>query len=217
MRVEVFNNRKDWLKWRHEGIGGSDVAKLFNSSRYGDRLDLYLEKTAKEPRELDLWGTIQIQAQVAEDDARKLLEEHLKCPMPATNLEDMTKPELRLSLDGYNILHGELLEHKLMGKVRREQVEAWLKGNEHFMAALEDKAAPQPMTEIAYQLAYQAHLTQPKFIYLIITDYQTQALKVYRNKVRGCKKWAKHGKKVEKKVLEFWKVVNAGRGTVSGN
>ena len=49
MKKLKFDNRKDWLRWRHQGIGGSDVASLFNANPYKKPFKLFQEKLKKNP------------------------------------------------------------------------------------------------------------------------------------------------------------------------
>lgn len=200
MLSKDFNTRAQWLKWRHEGIGGSDVAKLFNASKYGTIDDLLKDKLGPQPKEIELYGPIQVQAQVTEHEARQALSKHLGYPIEPINIEDKEHPQLRVSLDGYNAQHQVLLEHKMMGKARREAAEAWLKDNEHFLAHI-DKS---PIAETAYQIAYQCLLTRPKKVFLIITDFKTGDMKVYLNEPDRI--YTQVGLMVKKKALEFWEL-----------
>lgn len=56
-------NRKKWLKERQKGIGGSDVAAILGVSRWKSALDVYNDKVAEEPEEIEEndaihWGNI---------------------------------------------------------------------------------------------------------------------------------------------------------------
>lgn len=201
-----FNLKSDWIAWRHDGVGGSDVGKLYNVSRYGDYNSLLDEKLATKPKSIDLWGPIQIQAQVTEQNARQGLGQYLDTIIDPVNLESKSHPELRVSLDGWHEGMAILMEHKMMGKLRRENATKWLKEHEHFMAGINEGS---PIQEECYQMAYQAILTRPKFVFLIVSDYKTGAMKVYRNEFDG--QWADVGQDVVKKVLDFWKVVQCKR------
>ena len=201
-----FNNRTDWLQWRHEGVGASDVAKIYNASRYGDYNTLLHDKLQPKPADIDLWGPIQVACQVTEQEARNRLSEHLGHPMEPVNFEDSKYPEARVSLDGWHEGTKTLLEHKMMGKARREATEAQLAKSEVFLDAIEGDS---PLKEIALQMAYQAYLTGPEYIYLIITDYKTRNMKVYRNE--NTLQWGIVGLRALDDVLKFWKVVQCKR------
>lgn len=57
-----FANRAEWLAWRREGIGGSDVAAIAGLSTFASPMSTYLDKLdlrpEAEPHEAMLWGSI---------------------------------------------------------------------------------------------------------------------------------------------------------------
>ncbi len=54
-------SREDWLKWRNQGIGGSDAAAVCGVSKWRGPLTVYMEKKGlmerSEPGEAAYWGT----------------------------------------------------------------------------------------------------------------------------------------------------------------
>ena len=69
-----FDCDGDWLKWREGGVGGSDVPKILNQSRFGDRLDLFLVKTGlRPPKPMD--AELKNRAMYTEDRGRRVLFE----------------------------------------------------------------------------------------------------------------------------------------------
>lgn len=53
-------DRKEWLVWRHNGIGSSDAAALMNVSPYKTLYDLWREKISENPPEQEFNLTMQI-------------------------------------------------------------------------------------------------------------------------------------------------------------
>lgn len=53
--------RAEWLAWRRQGIGGSDVSAILGLSRFGSPWTVYLDKTGqaedREPTEAMWWGS----------------------------------------------------------------------------------------------------------------------------------------------------------------
>lgn len=65
--VEILTNKKDmtkdqWLKWRNNGIGGSDVSIICGINKYKSALELWMEKKGytepKEASEAAYWGNV---------------------------------------------------------------------------------------------------------------------------------------------------------------
>ena len=54
-------SKKDWLRWRVKGIGGSDASVVCGQNRYKSPVELWMEKTGQiEPKvagEAAYWGT----------------------------------------------------------------------------------------------------------------------------------------------------------------
>lgn len=46
-KIIEINNATDWLKQRHQGIGGSDAAAILGKNPYKTNLDLWREKTGR--------------------------------------------------------------------------------------------------------------------------------------------------------------------------
>lgn len=47
--VNIEQNTPEWLKWREEGVGASDVPVIMGASPYKSKLQLWLEKTGRKP------------------------------------------------------------------------------------------------------------------------------------------------------------------------
>jgi putative phage-type endonuclease len=58
--VSVFDERKEWLEQRRQGLGGTDIAAILGLSPWKNALDVYLGKLGmteqKEPTEAMFWG-----------------------------------------------------------------------------------------------------------------------------------------------------------------
>ena len=165
MKKRTFDNTDQWLAWRKEGIGASDVPKVLNLSRFGDRLTVFLEKTGihddSRPNE---W--LKTKADVAENAARERLlsEGVVKSKLSPLNCEHPDQPFIRCSLDGWN-KDKVLFEHKLLGDDNFNAITEYYKNLKH----APDK--PQELKAIHAQMAYQYYICCPLRMILGITHY----------------------------------------------
>lgn len=92
-------DRIDWLKWRKEGIGGSDAPKIMGTSRYGNIVSCYNDKINPFVDE----GENSYQAEKgiqAEGKVRSLFELQMGESFEPKLFVMSDKPWLRVSLDG---------------------------------------------------------------------------------------------------------------------
>ena len=196
-KIHKFETREQWLEWRKHGIGGSDIPKLMNCSRFGDRLDLYLEKTNKVPTKI-INHALHIAADMAEEQARRKLlkEEVIKDELKPLNVELIETPHIRCSLDGYN-KEGVLMEHKMLGKDNFNAV----------CQALNNKAQHPELDSILYQITYQAMIVKPKRIILMITEYTTKEIRAFELDRKNLPGYIK----IRNKVNKLWKQILSDR------
>ena len=162
-RKRTFNDREEWLEWRKQGIGASDVPKMLNISRFGDRLDVFLDKTNL-GQDKGLSTYMQVKADVAENAARERLlkEKVVTKPLKPVNVESVEYPQLRCSLDGWND-DQVLFEHKLLG------VDNWNAINNHYEFPKTYPEQPDELKAIFAQMAYQSLIACPLQMILGIT------------------------------------------------
>ena len=83
-------SREEWLKYRKQGIGGSDVAAILGISKWKSAIDLWLDKTNQtddtaEENEAMQWGNIMepvIRNHFAEVTGKKVVEVHAMLQHP---------------------------------------------------------------------------------------------------------------------------------------
>lgn len=107
------NDRGEFLKWRIEGIGASDVAMILNKSPYGDRIKLFEEKTTGK-QEDKANSFILNRGHKVEKIGRAFAELELGLTFEPTCIIDEKSPHRRASLDGM-ASNGDLLEVKYVG------------------------------------------------------------------------------------------------------
>lgn len=106
----------EWLKWRSQGIGGSDVACLMGDLTYTTPYKLWLEKTGKQKS--DDWDSRTAFARGHENEKRirAAYEFEKGADYPPTEFESPDHPEVRVSLDGFCEAQWRGCEIKLVGK-----------------------------------------------------------------------------------------------------
>ena len=57
-KANALENKDQWLKWRKEGIGGSDSAAARGKGKFKSTLELFWEKTSSFQREPKNWETL---------------------------------------------------------------------------------------------------------------------------------------------------------------
>ena len=130
----IIQNDADWLKWRCDGIGGSDVPIIMGLSSYSTRKKLLMEKAKRLWKEQEYNYILEL-GHRAEEHQRKLLTvnsgvlfEDKVVDNPV--IESKVYPWLRASLDGYvprllnNVVGTPYIwEHKLVGRKKYEKIQ----------------------------------------------------------------------------------------------
>jgi putative phage-type endonuclease len=107
------NDRKEFLNWRMDGIGASDVAMILNKSPYGDRIKLFEEKTTGKTED-KANSFILNRGHKVEKLGRAFAELELGLTFEPTCIVDERSPHRRASLDGM-ASNGDILEVKYVG------------------------------------------------------------------------------------------------------
>ena len=116
----------DWLRWRNEGIGGSNASVVCGMNKYKSPVELWMEKTGmiepKEAGEAAYWGTM-LEPLVRDEfskvtglvvETRKAILQHPKHPFMLANLDGIV----------HDPIHGEcVFEAKTSSAFRKDEWE----------------------------------------------------------------------------------------------
>lgn len=101
---------EEWLSWRKNGIGASDISVLTRSNPYRTPLQLWEIKCGY--RSEDEMNAAMAHGVRNEETARRWLNDHYQLNLKPVCVEDPDKPHYRASLDGYDFDEGVLVEIK---------------------------------------------------------------------------------------------------------
>lgn len=113
--LEQDQRTSAWRKWRHKGLGASDIPVIMGVSPWKTPYQLWEEKIQDEPPE-NKTSYILEKGKETEVIARNWYSKIYKRPMSATTKVHPEYDFLRASLDGYDADMGLVLEIKLVGK-----------------------------------------------------------------------------------------------------
>jgi putative phage-type endonuclease len=145
---------KEWLEWRHQGLGSSDAPAILDMDPYCTRLERWKQKTGpvveSEP------NFVQQRGIDLEPQARALYELHNDMEFPEAFMQHAQYPFLRCSLDGYCESANKVLEIKCPGKDSHERA---LVGEvpEHYMIQLDHQFLVSGAAEADYVSYYPDH------------------------------------------------------------
>jgi len=109
----------DWLQWRRQGVGASEIPCLMGESSFATPFQLWEEKTGRSNgREVNYAMQRGIDA---EPKIRALYELHNDMDMPPTLAQHRDLTYMRASLDGYNSETGIALEIKYPSREKHEE------------------------------------------------------------------------------------------------
>lgn len=114
----IAQGTNEWLEWRRQGIGASDVAAILGVSPWKTARQLWLEKTGREVVETSTHATQR--GHWLEVKARAQYELLADCEMPPALVIHPQFPYMRVSLDGWNPELNRVLEIKCPGKADHE-------------------------------------------------------------------------------------------------
>lgn len=136
--------RVDWLQWRKQGVGASDVPSVMGVSPYRTIMDIYIDKTSEVIEEKTNY--IMELGNKLEPIARSRYELLNDADFPAANFVHASKTHYRASLDGYNVELSKAIEIKYVGK--------------NFFEECPDKYYPQIQYQYAVTLCESIDLVQ---------------------------------------------------------
>jgi len=189
MKILSFENDEKWLKWRHDGIGGSDIPIIFNLSKYSKPQKLYMEKIQDKPQR-SRSTYITSQGHICEANTRPIIELEYGKNIPPACIQ---KEYFRVSLDG--LCQEFLWECKMTGKTKLKNF-------------YENNAIPP---DFFMQIQYQLMVSNRKKALLTIVLFEKNEIKYNERKDI----WIYPDKKVQEdiynKVKDFWSKVIDGR------
>ncbi len=99
----AYKDRREWLKMRGEGIGGSDAASIIGRNPWKSNIELYREKIGLKPKE-NISNEFTRYGSNVEDARRILFQEKFIDELKLTHTNELIvredKPYIRASLDG---------------------------------------------------------------------------------------------------------------------
>lgn len=160
MKIITFEKGQssdEWLAWRRQGIGASDISVIMGSNTYSTPLKLWENKCGfrhEEPINRAMAHGIK-----NEDVARQWMNEHFQLNLRPLCIEDNEEPIFRASLDGYDFDQETLVE------IKCPITESTL-----------DRAKVSQFVPNYWfdQMQWQIMLSSPKRAILAMWDYRTQ-------------------------------------------
>ena len=101
---------EEWLNWRKNGIGASDISVIMGSNPYSTKRKLWDKKCGFAPE--DKMNLAMEHGIKTEDVARQWINEHYQMNLKPVCIEDPEKPHFKASLDGFDFDHKVLVEIK---------------------------------------------------------------------------------------------------------
>lgn len=112
--IVEHKDRQEWLQWRHQGIGSSDVPVIMGVSRYKTYEELLHEKTQKNPKENKENSYIKERGNKIETIVREMYEKDMGLKFPSTNVKSDIHSWGIASLDGMDSNKNLIIEIKLL-------------------------------------------------------------------------------------------------------
>lgn len=118
-RIDLEQGSKEWLNFRHNSIGSSDIPVILGISKYKNRSKLLHEKALDQPQE-DKKNPILALGHQAETYIRPIISEQLGCEFVPMVLKNKY---LHASLDGIDRHKKIIWECKLTSKIKYAHIE----------------------------------------------------------------------------------------------
>lgn len=183
-------DRKEWLKWRQEGIGASDMPVIMGVSAYKTRYQLWEVKAGLRSAEEDDEETyITRKGNRLEPKTRAFVELHFGVNFPPALFEAAERPLFRTSLDGWDAETGSILETKFNGKEKHQQAINNVVPHDH-MWQCQHQLYVVPGSERVYYVSHNPEMPQ---------ELQHAAVVVHRIPEMQAQ--------LEEEGLKFWQLV----------
>lgn len=186
--VTIDQNSEDWLSWRKNGLGASDISVVSRSNTFETPRSLWEKKCGF--KENEFISAAMKHGHNCEPLAREWVNKHYQMHLIPICLEEEETPYFRASLDGFDFDSKTLVEIK---------------------SPISEKTIKNARISGSYhkywwdQMQWQIMLCQPTRAFLAIWDYKHECcimLEVWAN-IDRITKLRELGK-------EFWKCVKAG-------
>jgi putative phage-type endonuclease len=179
---------KEWLDWRKNGIGASDISVIQGSNKYKTPLTLWDEKCGfKSEDEMNFAMTHGVEN---EDKALQWINENQQLNLEPLCVEDNELSYFKASLDGYD------LEKKVLCEIKCPV------SDEILNKAREDRTIPLYWQ---HQIQWQIMLTKPIRAFVAIWDYRYDSCVTIEAFAQPTLQ-----KEMREKGKEFWRMVQMG-------
>ena len=111
-RINLEQGTAEWLQYRLEGIGGSDIGAIIGLNPYKARKDVFEEKLGKTQAHSEYTQKLFAEGHAIEDAVRRDLIRQGLAYEPAV-FQDKIEPRFFASLDGWDPTNQETLEVKM--------------------------------------------------------------------------------------------------------
>lgn len=178
MQTTLEQNTTEWLKWRHQGIGGSDCPIIMGVSPYKKRFELWEEKIRPEPVISETNYAME-KGNKLEPIAREMANLELGLNFQPRLLEHPEHAFMKCSLDGLDEMVKVFCEIKYCGK--------------NFFEEIPEKYYPQ--------VQYQCFMTGMNGHYIQINDEKQIHIMDIKPDIEYIKE------KLLPEIFNFWKMV----------
>lgn len=179
---------KDWLDWRTNGVGASDIGVIMGSNVYKTLLTLWDEKCGFKGK--DYINPAMAHGIKNENKAREWVNKKEKIKLEPICVEDMKNPYFRASLDGYDSEKKILTEIKC--PISKDILEK----------ARENRNLPLAWL---HQIQWQIILCNPVRAFIAVWDYRTEECITVEAFAQPTLQ-----KEMREKAQEFWRMVQMG-------
>lgn len=145
--------REEWLQWRHNGIGSSDVPIIMGVSRFKSKEELFAEKTKPVAVEDEVNGYIKDRGNRIEMTVRAFYEAKMTMTFTGMACQDAEHPHRIVTLDGIDEGKNLIVEIKLMTSQKEDKINVEAEGYKKWVAAKDGKIPVDYYPQIQHQLA----------------------------------------------------------------
>lgn len=191
MKIITFSEGQqgtEWLDWRKNGIGASDMGIVMRSNKFKTLLQLWDEKCGFS--EGDKINPAMAHGIKNEEHARNWINKHQQLNLSPLCVEDIENPQFKASLDGYDP------EKKVLAEIKCPVSDKILDN------ARENRSIPLYWQ---HQIQWQIMLSQPVRAFVGIWDYRYDSCVTIEAFAQPTLQ-----KEMKEKATEFWRMVQAG-------
>lgn len=148
----THGTREEWLQWRQNGVGSSDVPVVMGVSRFKTYNQLLAEKINPVAGEDQSNAFIKDRGNKIEIAVRKLYEEKMNMLFPAMSCQSIEYPFSLATLDGIEEGHNLFIEIKLLSSVKPGTIKE-TEGMKKWNAAKDGRIPEDYYPQIQHQLS----------------------------------------------------------------